>query len=137
MLAPHRFSPACLLQAEKQQRVIARQQQRALQRRAAAAEQEREQLVYLPDSPIPMRVVLPPSSSVPNSGGFGASSSFLVRACACCHRASLFVSTDCLPSACALAAFIQPELYARNRSMQWPLQLRNRPLKPVGLPPSN
>uniref|UniRef100_A0A7S3R7J4 RelA/SpoT domain-containing protein n=1 Tax=Dunaliella tertiolecta TaxID=3047 RepID=A0A7S3R7J4_DUNTE len=64
--------------AEKQQRVVARQQQRALQRAAAAEQQEREQLVYLPDSPIPMRVVFP-SSSVPNSGGFGAGGSFLAQ----------------------------------------------------------
>ncbi|KAF5843689.1 hypothetical protein DUNSADRAFT_10864 [Dunaliella salina] len=64
--------------AEKQQRVIARQQQRAMQRAAAAEQQEREQLVYLPDSPIPMRVVLP-SSSVPNSSGFGAGGSFLAQ----------------------------------------------------------
>ena len=68
-------------QADKAHRVTVRQQQRALQRQASLAQehQEREQLVYMPDSPIPMRVVLP-SSSVPNCGGFSASGSFLVSA---------------------------------------------------------
>jgi len=67
---------------DKQQRVVARQQQRAALQRQALAEQEREQLVYLPDSPIPMRVVMP-SSSVPrsSSSSFSVSSGFLVRVC--------------------------------------------------------